>query len=350
MKAKLSMFAVACVLAALGGVRGAGAKDVIRVEEGPYISGGAFYIARDKGFFDKLGLTIETRYFDDGALAVPAFVSGELDLGGLTAAAGLFNSIAKGAPLVVLLDRGQNRPGRAYTTTVVTNALYDQGLHSLADFAKLKGKRVGVSALGSINQYNVARALMKFGLDPATDVRWTVNIPQPDLMKMVGQNQVDATDIAYQFGTYAQNNKMGHMVATGDQMAPNGQIAVYGGRRDFIAQHRDAVVRFAMGYLAGIKLFNEAAADPDKHPDVLAILAKNTVLNKPELVKAIAPHWSAINADGMPNVKSVMEMQAMWASKDFKLVEHPVTEAQLFDLTIAKDANARLAKEKPFGP
>ena len=37
----------------------------------------------------------------------------------------------------------------------------------------------------------------------------------------------------------------------------------------------------------------------------------------------------------------------MWASKDFKLVEHPVTEAQLFDLSIAEEANARLEKEKP---
>ena len=60
----------------------------------------------------------------------------------------------------------------------------------------------------------------------------------------------------------------------------------------------------------GINLFNAAAADPDHHPDVLAILAKNTVLNKPELVKAIAPHWSVINADGAPNVKSIMDMQA----------------------------------------
>lgn len=337
------------LLAAAGAARDAAAKDLIRVEDGPYISGGAFYIARDEGLFDKLGLEIQTRYFNDGALAVPAFVAGELDLGGLTAAASLFNSIAKGAPLVVLLDRGRNGPGQAYTLTAVTNAIYDSGIKTLADIPKLKGKRIGVSALGSINQYNFSRALMKFGIDPVDGVQWVVNIPQPDLMKMLGQDQIDATEFAYQFGIFAQNQKLGHVIATGDEMAPGGQIALFGGRKDFIAQHRDAVVRFAMAYLQGIKIFNAAAAAPDKYPEVLAILAKNTVLNKPELVKSIAPHWASISPDGMPNVQSVMDMQNMWAGHPFKLVDHPVSEAQLFDLSIARDAKARLDQEKPFG-
>ena len=32
--------------------------------------------------------------------------------------------------------------------------------------------------------------------------------------------------------------------------------------------------------------------NPDRQPDILAILTKGTVLNRPELLKAIAPHWS----------------------------------------------------------
>ena len=43
-------------------------------------------------------------------------------------------------------------------------------MKSLADFAQLKGKRVGLSATGSINQYLFARALQKAGLDPRKDV------------------------------------------------------------------------------------------------------------------------------------------------------------------------------------
>ncbi|MBN8937773.1 MAG: ABC transporter substrate-binding protein, partial [Rhizobiales bacterium] len=174
----------------------------------------------------------------DGSLAIPSIVSGELDIAGMTAAAGLFNSVAKGAPLMVILDRGNNRPGYAYTVTSVSQALYDQGVKSVADFPKLKGKRVGVAAVGSINQYNVALALEKVGLNPAKDVQWVVNVPQPDLMKMLGQKQVDVTDLAYQFGFFAQNNKWGPMVATGDVVAPGMSIATFAVRKGFLKEKR----------------------------------------------------------------------------------------------------------------
>src|SRR5437764_6191655 len=209
-------------------------------------------------------------------MSVPAMSAGELEFSGMTAAASLFNSVAKGAPLVVILDRANNRPGFGYTVMNVTQALYDQGVHGVADFAKLKGKRFGVGALGSINQYNLAQALLKVGLDPAKDVQWVVNVSQPDLMKMLGQGQVDATDLAWQFGGFAEQNKWGPIVATGDQMVPGAAIAMYSVRKEFLDKNRDVVIRFAMAYLHAAKEFNAAAQAPDQHPDVVEILAKNT--------------------------------------------------------------------------
>jgi NitT/TauT family transport system substrate-binding protein len=325
------------------------AADKLRVGEGPFITGGAFYVARDKGYFQKLGLDVDTKTFIDGAMAVPSMVSGELDMTFMTANASLFNSIAKGAPIVVFLDRGNNKPGHAYTVANVSQALYDQGVKSMADFAKLKGKKIGVGALGSINQYNMAQALLKAGLDPAKDVQWVVNVSQPDLMKMLGQGQVDATDLAWQFGVFAQQNKWGPIVATGDQMVPGAAIGMFVVRKDFLEKNRDVVIRFAMAYLHAAREFNAAAAEPDKHMDIVELLAKNTALNKPELVKGIAPNWSYVNEDGMPLVDSIMEMQDFWSGKYFNFVEKKVPREQLFDLTIAKEAQARLEKEKPFG-
>jgi NitT/TauT family transport system substrate-binding protein len=325
------------------------AADVLRVADGPFISGGAYYIAREKGYFKRLGIEVQHREFIDGAMSVPAFVSGELDIGGMTAAAGLFNTVAKGAPLVIILDRGHNRPGFGYTVTNVLQELYEQGVRSLADFAKLKGKRVGVGALGSINQYNVALALAKAGLDPAKDVQWTVNIGQPDLMKMLGQKQLDVTDLAYQFGFFAQNNKWGPIIANGDEIAPGTAIADIAVRRDYLQKNRHVVIRYAMAYLQGVKEFNAAAIAPDQHADIVEILARTTALNKPELVKAIAPHWSYVNEDGVPPVDSIMTMQDYWSSAAFHFIEKKVTKGELFDLSIARDAKARLDREKPFG-
>jgi len=165
---------------------------------------------------------------------------------------------------------------------------------------------------------------------------------------MLGQDTVDATDLAYQFGFFAQNNKWGPIIATGDQVSPNAQIATIAVRKDYLAKNRDAVIRFAMAYLQAAKEFNAAAAAPDKHPEIIEILAKNTALNRPELVKAIAPNWGYIAEDGLPLVDSIMEMQDFWSGKYYQLVEKKVTREQLFDLGIATEAKARLDKEKPF--
>jgi len=348
MKRVASVVAFGLALAVLAPAEGGRAADVIRLGEGPFISGGGFYVAKAKGYFSKLGIDLQMREFADGALAVPSFISGELDMSFMTANASLFNSIAKGAPLQIILDRGHNSPGRAYTVINVTQAMADQGVRSLADMAKLKGKRFGVGALGSINQFNAAKALIKAGLDPAKDVQWIVNVPQPDLMRMLGQNQVDATDLAYHFGFFAQNNKWGPMIAPGDVIAPNGQISTYAVRKEFLADNRDVVIRFAMAYMQGTKEFNAAAAAPDKYPEIVDILAKSTTLKDPAVIRAIAPNWSYSNEDGMPVIDSIMEMQDFWTGPYFKFVEKKVTREQLFDLTVAKEAKARLDREKPF--
>jgi NitT/TauT family transport system substrate-binding protein len=337
--------ALVFTIAATGAAR---ASDIVRVGEGPFISAGAFLIARDKGYFKKLDIEIETRRFEDGAMAIPAMVAGELEISNMPASAGLFNSVAKGAPLTIILDRGKDSAQMAYTSISVSKELADDGVRSPADFAKLKGKRVGVAAVGSINQYSMARALEKAGLDPSKDVNWVTNISQPDLMKMLGQKQIDVAAISYQFSVFAQNSGWGPMVATGGDIEPDEQIATFAVRKDYLAKNRDVIVRWAMAYLQGVKDFSAAALDPKNHPVEVEILARNTALNKPELVTAIAPHWAAINADGVPNVASIMAMQDFWSSSRFNLLQKKVTREQLFDLTVASEALARLKKEQPF--
>jgi NitT/TauT family transport system substrate-binding protein len=325
----------------------ASAQDVLRVGEGPFITGGGFLIANEKGYFKKLGLQIETKMFIDGQQAVPALIAGDLDLSFMTANAGLFNSVARGAPLIVILDRGNNKADRGYTVINVSKQMAESGVKSLADLGKLKGKKIGVSGTGSINQYVFSLALQKAGLDPRKDVQWVFNVPQPDLMKMLGQNQVDATDLAYQFGFFAEKNGWGPMIATGDKIDPDGTIAVIATRQSLLKDKRDQLVRFAMAYLQGAKEFNAAAANPDKHPDIVDILAKTTALQKPETIKAIAPNWSYVNEDGIPNIPSVMKMQDYWADY-YDYVEKKVSAERLFDTSIAKEALRRLETEKPF--
>src|SRR3954469_12076638 len=106
LRARFSAFAFLLSATLLTMQEPAAAADRIRVGEGPFITGGAFYIARDKGYFQKLGIEVDTKPFIDGAMAVPSMIAGELDMTFMTPNASLFNSVAKGAPLVAILDRG----------------------------------------------------------------------------------------------------------------------------------------------------------------------------------------------------------------------------------------------------
>jgi NitT/TauT family transport system substrate-binding protein len=324
------------------------ANEKIRIGYGPFLSGGGLFIAYEKGYFRKVGIDVELRRFDDGSLAVPAMIAGELELTNLPAAANLFNGVAKGAPIQIFADWGNNKPGRAYTAFVVSQKMYDQGVKTIPDLKAFKGKVVGVAALGSVNHYNAAQALLKAGLDPAKDVTWVTNVAQPDLMKMLGQGQLDGSDLSYNLAIYARDNKMGQIIATGDELGPNFQIAAFAGRKDFLSQKHDVMVRFMTAYLQGIQEFDAAATSPDDAPEVLTILAKYTTLNKPELIKQIAPNWAYLNEDGMPQVDSIMEMQDFWSGKYFQYVQKKVTREQLFDLSIAKEAKAKFDQEKPF--
>src|SRR5262249_46248814 len=75
---------IACVLA-LATLAGQGrAADVVRVGDGPFITGGGYFIAREKGYFQKLGIEIQPREFQDGSMSVPAMIAGELEFSGMT--------------------------------------------------------------------------------------------------------------------------------------------------------------------------------------------------------------------------------------------------------------------------
>jgi len=203
-------------------------------------------------------------------------------------------------------------------------------------FRQAQGKEIRRRRRRSINQYNLAQGLLKAGLDPAKDVQWTVNVPQPTSCACWGR-PVDVTDLAYQFGLFAQNNKWGPIIANGDQIAPNAAIATFAVRKDYLARNRDAVIRWSMAYLQGVKEFNAAAKDPSKHPEIIEILAKNTALNKPELVRAIAPNWGLHQRGRRAGGRLDHGHAGLLEREVFQFRGEEVTQEQLFDLSVAKE-------------
>jgi NitT/TauT family transport system substrate-binding protein len=275
-------------------------------------------------------------------------LSGEVEIGVMTANAGLFNSLYRGAPFRAFLCNGQGRRGRAVTTVVIRSDHYDAGVKTLADLAKMRGRIAAVGAAGSINQYGLASALKLAGLDPVNDVQWQTSVPQPDIVKQLGQKQVDVAEITYHLAYLAQQQGFCRILLSRDEILPDSQVAMHTVRDDMLQGRRETAVRYAMACIHAGRLFNQVASDPEKHADMLKLIVKSILPRDEALLKAVAPHWEWIAEDGMPNIASIMAQQDFWADT-FKMVEHKVPQDRVIEASIAKEAVQRLTTEKPFG-
>ena len=115
------------------------------------------YVALEQGIFLRNGLDAELQLISSSTAAVAALVSGNADFsqaGGSEA----ISATVGGADIVVV---------------VVTGATYSYLLMAAADIKTpndLKGKKVGISTVGSSSDVAVRVALKKIGIDPDKDV------------------------------------------------------------------------------------------------------------------------------------------------------------------------------------
>ncbi len=312
----------------------------------PLLSSGTVYIGQAKGYFDRVGLDLEIKTAADGALLIQLLTAGEVQLTAATANAGFFNGVAKGANYKIVADRGQERRGRAYLVTVATKSLVDEGVLSVKDFVKLKGRPIHIQAPGSIDQYEIGNALQQAGLDPVRDVDWQTGLAYPDLAKGVGAGQILLANMPINLAATIEPQGAKVVMIGGDDVTPNVQLAMWIARNDLIQSNREAAVRFVMANIQAGREFNAAAENPDAHPDIVDILVQNKLMTT-DVLKKIAPRWTYFAEDGLPNVDSVLAQQDYWADV-FKVVERKSTREQLFDLSIAQEANDRLVKQNPF--
>jgi NitT/TauT family transport system substrate-binding protein len=314
----------------------------------PFINQATIFMANDLGLFAKLGLEIRMKVFMDGALVVAPMVSSELDIGVMTPNAGFFNSLHRGGPYRAFLCNGQGRRGRAVTAVVIRSDHYDGGVKTVQDLPRLKGKLAAVGAAGSINQFGLGSALKLAGLDPASDVQWQTTVPQPDIVKQLGQKQVDLAEITYHLAYLAQKEGFCRIMLARDEIAPDSQAAIQTARDELLQKRRDAVIRYSMACMHAGRIFNQVAGDPNKYPDMLKLIVKSILPRDEELLKAVAPHWEWIAEDGKPNITSIMQEQDFWTDT-FKFVDRKVPQDRVIDLAVAAEAAQRLAAEKPFG-
>jgi NitT/TauT family transport system substrate-binding protein len=259
--------------------------------------------------------------------------TGQLDVGGGSAAASLYNAVARGADVRLVADLGSDPPGYGFDQMIVRADLVKSGKYkSIKD---LKGMTVATNALGSPSSTQLVKFLAKGGLT-LDDVKH-IYLPYTQHEVALRNGSLDAASTIEPFATDAIKTGVAVRAAGDDEFYPNQEISVvmYGGA--FVREHRDLGVKFMRAYIRGVRFYNDALAHGKlagpNAAAVIKLLNEETKMD-PAVLRDIVP--TGANPDGKLNVASLREDLA--AFKGWGLIEGNVTADQTVDASFAAEA------------
>jgi len=218
-----------------------------------------------QGYFAKNGLDVQVIDLAGASKIYQAMVAGSIDM-----------SLAAGTDIPFIM---KGVPETGVGAIAITPALlgivvpWNSPIHSLAD---LKGKKVGVSTVGSLTEWVAFEAVHKAGLTQnditiVTDGSTTA----PQIAALV-TGQVDAQVSAVALGWKLEQQKKGRLLAAASEFVGPFLFNAIFARDDFIKEHPDAVRGFLKGWYEAVNFMETHRAETvqfeqsiDNFPDVV---------------------------------------------------------------------------------
>jgi NitT/TauT family transport system substrate-binding protein len=281
-----------------------------------------FWVAYRSGAFEKHGLKLEPIYIRGGTMGIQAALSGDLLLQ-LQGASTVVSAWAQGAKELQIIGAVGNRLD------------YILAAHpSIKRPEDLKGKRIGVSQLGSSTDFIARVAAKRIGLDPDKDVQIVGIGGQGDRWTALTQNQVQATVLQSPFTLKAR--KAGYPTFI-DFSKEDFEYTVAGPvtMKSFIRTDRETVMNFMRGLADGMDFYRD-----EKNKDrVLKYLGEYYRSNNLEELEETRETYSRVTP-GLPivTVKAIENVIA----NDKKLATMKLNPNELLDLSFLE----QLAKER----
>ncbi len=240
---------------------------VVRVGTLQLVGGAPIFWGMQRGYFAQEGLQIQPVYFGAAAPVATATATGDVEVGATGITGTLFNLAGGGAKIWLVADRGQERPGYPLNSVVVTRASYDAGIRSLRD---LRGKRIGITTLGSTFHYQIAKLLERDGMR-ASDVELAPLREVNLVVQALRTGQVAAAILSPPWGAVSQEEGWGKVLFyVGDRLV-NQVTGVFYGQR--LHQDRQLGVRFMKGYVRSTRDYFDACLARPPHGACAALVA-----------------------------------------------------------------------------
>jgi NitT/TauT family transport system substrate-binding protein len=278
-------------------------------------SSAPIFVGVEKGFFKEFGVEPELVYFQAAAPIATALAAGQLDVGATGLTAALYNIVLGGEKLWIVADKGREWPGYPLVAIVVRKEAWDGGLRSIKD---LKGKRIGVTQLGSTFHYHIGNILEKDGLH-LSDVKIVPLQAMAATVEALKGKQVDAILVPQPFPGAAEAQGFGKILAWAGDLYPWQIATVF--YSDKLAKDRTRAVAFMKGYVKASRYYFDAAlvqkdgraAHGASYDEVVEITARYTGA-RPEIIKLGFPFQ---DRNGRLLVPDIERQMSWWVANGF---------------------------------
>ena len=285
-------------------------------------STGFFWVAHRSGSFEKYGIKVEPIYIRGGLMGIQAALSGDLYLQ-LQGASTVVNAWAQGAKELQFIGAVGNRLD------------YILAAHpSIRRPEDLKGKRIGVSQIGSSTDFIARLAARRLGLIPDKDVQIAGIGGQGDRWIALTAGQVHATVLQSPFTLKAR--KANYPILF-DFSKEDFEYTIAGPltTRSFIKSDRETVMNFMRGLADGMDFYRD-----EKNKDrVIKFLGEYYRSNVVEELEETRRVYSQVTP-GLPII-TVKAMENVVAN-DKNLAAMNLNVAEILDLSFLE----RLAQER----
>jgi len=192
------------------------------------------WVAREAKTFDKYGLDTTLLYVASASKMDQAVVAGDVHVA-LTGGSSVVDAVLAGADLVAI--------GGVFNTP----AFYIMGRPEIKTVADLKGKKVGVTRIGSSTDFTIRLVLKKFGLEPNKDVGILQLGGMPELAAALGTGAISGAALSSPTNIVAQRAGAHPILDMAKAGIAFPQSVIISTRR-YISKDRPAVVAFSRAY------------------------------------------------------------------------------------------------------
>ncbi len=269
-------------------------------------------IAQRKGFYREENLDVRKVVIRTN-LQVAALIAGELDystVSGLIARASIQGLPVKGVmgwfdrPLHILIAR--------------------PGFKRLTDF---KGKRIGVSGLGSAPHIILREALSQAGMNPDRDITTLAIGGSGERLAALIAGTVDATPLDVAYVEKAEKLGLVSVIYFGDVV--HTRLGGFGVSLEKIRKSPAQITRMIRASLKGVRFIR------DNKPETLSIMRNYLNVSAEAAIKIHDFAMRSLNPDGLV-AKNTMDSEIRLAREQLKLTEE-ISEDKIMDWRFLKE-------------